>query len=69
MRIVITEVLCRGVSWDNSDISCSVVVPTPASHHPKRMMFRGSIKPAHHESEQELHEYATMQAVGQGAAG
>ena len=27
------------------------------------------LKPGHHEAEQDLHEHATMQAVGQGAAG
>jgi len=33
----------------------------------KKVIF--DLKPAHHEAEQDLHEHAAMQAVGQGAAG
>jgi arylsulfatase len=33
----------------------------------KKVVF--DLKPAHHEAEQQLHEHAAMQAVGQGAAG
>ena len=64
-------------SYAGMDVSCDnglVVDRRYAAKKPyaftgtvKKVVF--DLKPAHHEAEQELHEHATMQAVGQGAAG
>jgi arylsulfatase len=41
--------------------------PYPFTGTVQKVVF--DLKPAHHEAEQDLHEHAAMQAVGQGAAG
>jgi arylsulfatase len=64
-------------SYAGMDVSCDnglVVDRRYAENKPyaftgtvKKVVF--DLKPAHHEAEQELHEHAAMQAMGQGAAG
>ncbi len=64
-------------SYAGMDVSCDnglVVDRRYAAKKPyaftgtvKKVVF--DLKPAHDEAEQELHEHATMQAVGQGASG
>jgi arylsulfatase len=59
------------------DIGCDNGLVVDRAYHDKApYAFTGTVKkvvfdlkPAHHEAEQQLHEHAAMQAVGQGAAG
>jgi arylsulfatase len=64
-------------SYAGMDIGCDNGLVVDRAYHDKApYAFTGTVKkvvfdlkPAHHEAEQQLHEHAAMQAVGQGAAG